>query len=57
MIEHAPLLIAAERQRALRAEARQQALVRLASCCRPSALRRAIAAWQDSHRPAVACCA
>lgn len=57
MIEEPTMVIAAERRRALRAEARQQALVRLASCCRPSTLRRAVAAWQERHRPAAACCA
>ena len=57
MLEQATLLIAAERQRALREEARQHALARIASCCRPSALRRTVAAWVERHRPAAACCA
>lgn len=57
MIEQATMLIAAERQATLHAEARQRALVRLASCCRPSALRRAITAWKESHVAADVCCA
>ena len=50
-------MIAAERQRSLQAEARRRALVRLVTCCRPSALRRALAAWQQRSRPAATCCA
>ncbi len=57
MLEQATMLIAAERQRALRAEARQHALARIASCCRPTALRRAVAAWVERHRSPAACCA
>lgn len=54
MIEETTLMIVVERQRALHAEAGQRAL---ATCCRPSALHRAVAAWQERHRPAAACCA
>ena len=57
MIELTALMIAEERQRALCAEARRRALVRLASCCRPTALRRALATWQERSRPAATCCA
>ena len=57
MLEQATLLIAAERHRPLRAEARQHALARIASCCRPTALRRAAAAWVERHRSATPCCA
>lgn len=57
MIEDLNSMIAAERQRELRAEASRRALVRFATCCRPTALRRAVAAWQERHRPAAACCA
>lgn len=49
MIGETTLLIAAERQRALRAEARQQALVRIAACCRPTA-RRAIGACRPTRQ-------
>ena len=57
MLEDTTLLLAAERQRALQAEARRRTLVRIASCCRPTALRRAVAAWQARHRTTAACCA
>ena len=57
MLEGTTLLIAAERQRALQAEARQRTLVRIASCCRTTALRRAVAAWQRHHWATAACCA
>jgi hypothetical protein len=48
MIEGATMLIAAGRRATLQAEARQRALVRLASCCGPTALRRAITAWKGT---------
>lgn len=57
MIEIPSLMIAAERQRELRAEASRRALVRLVTCCRPGALRRALTAWQERHQPVSACCA
>jgi hypothetical protein len=57
MIEQATMLIAAERQATLHAEARQHALARLASCCRPRALRRALAAWQERTWSTATCCA
>lgn len=57
MIELPTLMVAAERQRELRAEASRRALIRLATCCRPSALRRAVTTWQQRHRPAAPCCA
>jgi hypothetical protein len=57
MIEQATMLIAAERQARLHAEARQHALARLASCCRPRALRRALAAWQERTWSTATCCA
>ena len=57
MLEDTTLLLAADRQRALHAEARQRTLARIASCCRPTALRRAVAGWQERHRTTAACCA
>jgi hypothetical protein len=57
MIEIPSMMIAAERQRELRAEAGRRALVRLATCCRPGALRRVLTAWQQRHQPVSACCA
>jgi hypothetical protein len=56
MLEDTTLFLAAERQRALHAEARRRTLVRIASCCRPTPLRRAITAWQVRHRATAACC-
>ena len=55
------LFLAAARAQELRADARRHALVRLATCCRPSAVRTALAATADRVRRVVVrrdvCCA
>lgn len=57
------LLLAQQHSRELQAEARRHALVRLARCCQPSALRRAVSSARDAvaarlpHRGTDACCA
>jgi hypothetical protein len=57
MHEQATMLIAAERQATLHAEARRHALARLASCCRRGVLRRALAAWRERTWSTATCCA
>ncbi len=57
------LLLAQQHSRELQAAARQHALVRLARCCQPSTLHRALTSARDAvaarlpHRSADACCA
>jgi hypothetical protein len=51
------MLLAAERQRGLQADAAKRALIRVATCCHPSAVRQWLRAWQERRRPAITCCA
>ena len=52
------LLLSATRLRELHEEAHRHALVRLATCCRPSALRAALTRLTEHRRGrAEACCA
>ncbi|MCW2613566.1 MAG: hypothetical protein JWN08_560 [Frankiales bacterium] len=50
------LLVAHEHQRELQSAARRQALVRLATCCRPSTWRRAVTVVAARRRPSPPCC-
>ncbi len=50
------LLVHAARTAELRAQARRDALVRIATCCRPSALRRTLAQAR-TRWSRTACCA